>query len=125
MARKPSGTGRVARLRERTFNERAFVGGVFNDEYILVVGNGVILDRKQFPSSGGDISKYIIDEINNDRRKERAGFIDHRTFTDICCGTSLDDIDPIYSLLTNDFEYALGDISPEFYSYNVGFRIAK
>lgn len=113
MARKPSGTGRVVRPRERTFNERAFVDGVFNDEYILVVGNGVILDRAKFPGSGGDINKYIIDEINNDRRKERAGFIDHRTFTDICRGTSLDDIDPIYSLLTNDFEYALGDISPE------------
>lgn len=30
----------------RVFAEQAFVDGVFNDDYILVVGSGVILDRK-------------------------------------------------------------------------------
>ncbi len=65
MARKPSGTGRVVRPRERTFNERAFVDGVFNDEYILVVGNGVILDRAKFPGSGGDINKFKFRKFKN------------------------------------------------------------
>ena len=68
------------------FDERTFADGVFNDEYILVVGSGVVLDPKQFPHSGGDINQYIIDEINNDRRKERAGFVDHRNFTDVFRG---------------------------------------
>lgn len=113
MARKPRGTSRGTRLTERVFNEKAFVDGVFNDEYILVVGSGVVLDRQQFPQSGGDINQYIIDEINNDRRQERAGFIDHQTFTDVFRGTPLDETDPIYTLLTDDYNYALSDISPE------------
>lgn len=113
MARKPKGTSRVARNGERTFDERAFVDGVFNDEYILVVGNGVVLDRQRFPESGGDINQYIIDEINHDRRKERADFVNHRTFTDVSRGTPLDEADPIYALLTDGYEYALDDMSPE------------
>lgn len=95
------------------FDERAFVDGVFNDEYILVVGSGVILDRQQFPDSGGDINQYIIDEINRDRRKEQAGFVDHKNFTDVFRGTQLDEVDPIYNLLTDGYEYDLSDISPE------------
>ena len=113
MARKPKSIGRVSKVTERVFDEKAFVDGVFNDEYILVVGNGVILDRTKFPQSEGDINKYIISEINNDRSKERAYFVNHRTFTDVFRGTSLDEIDPIYSLLTDGYKYALTDISPE------------
>lgn len=114
MARKPKGITRSStRLTERVFDERAFADGVFNDEYILVVGTGVVLDRKQFPHSDGDINRYIIDEINNDRRMERADFTDHRTFTDVFRGTPPDEIDPIYKLLNEGYEYALADISPE------------
>lgn len=112
MARKPKGTIRGSRQMERVFDERAFADGVFNDEYVLVVGSGVILDRHQFPASKGDINKYIIDEINKDRRETQAGFVDHHNFTDVFRGTSLDEQDPIYSLLT-DFDYVLSDISPE------------
>ena len=113
MARKPKGTGRRIKTAERPFDERAFVDGVFNDEYILVVGSGVVLDKQQFPHSGGDINQYIIDEINQDRRQEQVGFVDYRSFTDIFRGTPLDEIDPIYNLLTDDYDYALSDISPE------------
>lgn len=113
MARKPRDTVKNVRTAERSFDERAFVDGVFNDEYILVVGSGVVLDRQQFPHSGGDINQYIIDEINNDRRQERAGFVDHKDFTDVFRGTPLDEPDPIYSLLTDGYDYALSDISPE------------
>lgn len=113
MARKPKGTIRKIRTAERMFDERAFVDGVFNEEYILVVGSGVVLDRQQFPHSFGDINQYIIDEINHDRRQEQAGFVDHKNFTDVFRGTPLDEVDPIYSLLTEGYDYALSDMSPE------------
>lgn len=113
MARKPKESGRGIKTAEKVFDERAFVDGVFNEEYILVVGSGIVLNRKQFPHSGGDINQYIIDEINNDRRKERVGFVDYQNFTDIFRDTALDEVDPIYSLLTDGYEYALTEISPE------------
>ena len=113
MARKPKGTSRKIKNAERVFNERSFVDGVFNDEYILVVGSGVVLDRQQFPYTNGDINQYIINEINHDRRQEQSGFVDHRNFTDVFRGTSLDEVDPIYSLLTDGYDYALSDMSPE------------
>ena len=113
MARKPKGIIRGSRITQRLFNDRAFAEGVFNDEYILVVGSSVVLDPKQFPNSGGDINQYIINEINNDRRQERADFVDHQNFTDVFRGTPRDEVDPIYSLLTEDIDYDLTDISTE------------
>ena len=87
--------------------------GVFNGEYILVVGNGIILDQAKFPGTNGDINRYIINEINRDRKKVRADFIDYKSFTDVFRGTALDEIDPIYTLLTDGYEYRLDEISPE------------
>ena len=83
MARKPKNANIDIRQTARVFDEQAFVDGVFNDDYILVVGSGVILDRKQFPNSKGDINQYIIDEINSDRREVQTDFIDHKSFTDV------------------------------------------
>lgn len=113
MARKPKDLNRSQKENSGTFDERSFVDGVFNNEYILVVGSGVILDRTKFPQTDGDINRYILNEINNDRRAERADFTDHKDFTDVIRATPPNEQDPIYRLLTNDFDYALGDISPE------------
>ena len=118
MARKPKNANIDIRQTARVFDEQAFVDGVFNDDYILVVGSGVILDRKQFPNSKGDINQYIIDEINNDRREVQTDFIDHKSFTDVFKGTKNSEEDPIFRLLTRDvnnggIEYNLNDISPE------------
>ena len=118
MARKPKNANIDIRQTARVFDEQAFVDGVFNDDYILVVGSGVILDRKQFPDSKGDINQYIIDEINNDRREVQTDFIDHKSFTDVYKGTKQGEEDPIFRLLTRDvddggIEYNLDDISPE------------
>lgn len=65
MALKPKNANIDVRQTARVFDEQAFVDGVFNDDYILVVGGGVMLDCKQFPNSKGDVNQYIIDEINN------------------------------------------------------------
>ena len=118
MARKPKNANLDMRQEVRVFNEQAFVDGVFNDDYILVVGSGVILDRKQFPHTGGDINQYIIDEINSDRREQQTNFSDHKSFTDVYKGTRQGEEDPIFSLLTSDvneggIEYKLSEISPE------------
>lgn len=83
MARKPKNANIDIRHTARVFDEQAFVDGVFNDDYILVVGSYVILDRKQFPHSKDDINQYIIEEINNDRREVQTDIMDHKGFTDI------------------------------------------
>ena len=113
MARKPRDAARGKKKLQRTFDERAFVDGVYNDEFFLVVGSGVVLNPLKFPSSEGDINKYIIEEVNNDFRDNRKDFVEYRSFTDIFRGTALDEIDPIYKLLTDDYYYDLSDISME------------
>ena len=113
MARKPKDSNRSQKENDGTFDERSFVDGVFNNEYILVVGSGVILDRAKFPHTDGDINQYIINEINSDRQNKIAGFVAHQNFTDIVRATPPDKQDPIYHLLADDFDYALSDVSPE------------
>lgn len=114
MARKkPSEKNRQGNQVERTFDERAFVDGVFNGEYILVVGSGVILDRSQFPESRGDINQYIINEINHDRRKAINGFVDYKDFTDVASGTLPNEEDLIYSFIGEKLDYNLADMNPD------------
>lgn len=113
MGRRPKDPNGSPRVLGGSFDEQAFVDGVFNNEYILVVGSGVVLNRNKFPATNGDINRYIINEINSDCRKEQANFIDYNNFTDIVRGTPLDKQDPIYGLLANGIDYELDDISPE------------
>ena len=113
MGRKPKDPNGTQKALGGGFNEQAFVDGVFNNEYILVVGSGVVLNRNRFPATNGDINRYIINEINSDCHKEQANFIDYQNFTDIVRGTPLDKQDPIYSLLADGLDYELDDISPE------------
>ena len=113
MARKPKDINGSQKETNDYFDEQSFVDGVFNNEYILVVGSGVILDRSKFPQTDGDINRYILGEINNDRREERADFVDHKDFTDVIRATPSDKRDPIYSLLADGIDYELSDISPE------------
>lgn len=113
MARKPKDLNHSQKENKGTFDEQSFVDGVFNNEYILVVGSGVILDCAKFPQTDGDINRYILNEINNDRREERADFVDHKNFTDVIRATPSDKQDPIYGLLAEGIDYELSDISPE------------
>lgn len=61
MAWKEKNTNMDIRQTTRVFDEQAFVNGVFNGDHILVVGSGVILDRKQIPNSGSKVNQYIFD----------------------------------------------------------------
>ena len=60
MTRKPKNANIDVGQTTRAFDEQGFVDGVFSDDYILVVGSGVILDRKQFPNSGSKDNQYIL-----------------------------------------------------------------
>ncbi len=113
MARKPRNTVRGTKAFENVFDEKAFVDGVFNDEFILVVGSGVILDKNKYPASGGDINRYVIDEINRDCRAENVNFVDYKDFTDVVRGTPLNEVDPVFRMLTDGFEYNISDMSQE------------
>lgn len=113
MGRRPKDPNGSPKTIGGRFDEQAFVDGVFNNEYILVVGNGIVLNRDRFPGTNGDINRYIINEINSDSRKERINFVDYQNFTDIIRSTPLDKDDPIYSLLADGIDYELDDISPE------------
>ena len=46
MAQEPKSANINIRQTARVFDEQAFADGVFNDDNILVVGCGVILDRQ-------------------------------------------------------------------------------
>ena len=115
MGRKPRDINNNLRPKCDEFDEQSFVDGVFNDEYILVVGSSVILNRfkEEFVESKGDINQHIINEINKDKRAKEIGFEDYKNFTDVFRGTALDEVDPIYTLLTKDYEFTLDDISKE------------
>ena len=59
MARNPKYANINIRQTARLFDEQAFVDGVFNDDFILVVGSGAMLDCKQFPNSGSKVNQYF------------------------------------------------------------------
>ena len=115
MGRKPRDINNSLKPKSDEFDAQSFIDGVFNDEYILVVGSSVILNRfkEEFIESKGDINQHIINEINKDRRAKEIGFEDYKSFTDVFRGTTLDEVDPIYTLLTKDYEFTLDDISEE------------
>ena len=97
------------------FDEYDFVEKVYSSEYVLVVGSSVILDRRQpeFSGCNGDVNKYIIDQINADRRAVRHDFQDHTSFDEVYRGTSPSEGDPIYDLLADEIEYTVDDMSEE------------
>ncbi|MBO7049022.1 MAG: toll/interleukin-1 receptor domain-containing protein [Bacteroidaceae bacterium] len=113
MAKKPTQTNRNSSPGNLSFDVQSFVESVYNDDYLLVVGTGVILNRALFPETGGDINQYIINEINNERSNSQVGFSNHNSLTEVFLGTKRNEVDPVYQLLAEDFEYQLDEISPE------------
>lgn len=89
------------------FDESAFIEGVYNNDYILVTGSGVILDRDQFPDANGDINSFILSVVNSERGRE------YRSISEIKADLSLQEISPVYDLLVNRIEYSQQDMCPE------------
>lgn len=49
------------------FDKETFIKNVYDDNYILVIGSEVILNKelKQYIACNGDVNKYIVSQINN------------------------------------------------------------
>lgn len=112
MARKPISSNRAKSI-STFFDPKSLVQGIFNEDYILVVGNESILDKAKFPDSLGDVNRYIIEELNKDRRNQIKDYVDESTFEGILRHTPPSDNDPINTLLTEEFDYEISDMSPE------------
>lgn len=106
MPRNPLYSGQNRGMKKVNFDELSFFDGIINDQYILVVGSGVILDREKYPGTNGDINVYLLNELNS---------IKHTNFdslSDIVQAFSTE-ISPLYSYLVDGIVYEIDDISPE------------
>lgn len=106
MPLKPKYANRAPEKLEVTFEDVPFFNGILNDEYILVIGSGIILNREKYPETNGDINTFFLNVINEDKH---------------CCFDSISDavsafplqISPLYSLLIEDIDYDIDDLAPE------------
>lgn len=106
MAFKPkSGTyDRIFNLQEVGFDEQQFIETIFQDEYILVIGSEVILNKEV--DSSGDISQYILNVINGSNKN-------YKDFNELESNSD-NNIDVIRNLLNSkEFCYDIDDISSE------------
>jgi len=106
MPLKPKDTNRSPEKRKVTFEDTSFFRGIINDEYILVVGSSIILNRDKYPETAGDINKFLLNAINEEKGLE------FETLSEAVSAFPLQ-ISPLYSLLVDDIEYDIDDISPE------------
>lgn len=105
MAYKPDSSSRLDKLPEVDFNEQQFVEDIFNDDYLLVIGSEVILDKSIEPT--GDISQYILNAINHEIGKDYKDFNELETYSE-------QGIDLVRNLLNSRyFTYDINDISQE------------
>ena len=96
---------RIQQQQEAQFNREQFLEDVFNEEYILVVGSEVIMNREEEPS--GDVNQYILRALNsslNESYKSLDELINH----------SGQGVDAIRNLLNSeeDFSYDTRDMEP-------------
>lgn len=105
MGFKPKDTElRIDVQRDVVFNRDQFLEDVFNDDYILVVGNEVIMNTDEEPT--GDVKKYILGAVNSKLNR------DYKDFNELVRHTG--DIDVVRNLLNStEFSYELSDLSPE------------
>ena len=53
---------RISQQQEMVFSREQLVSDVFNDEYVLVVGSEVIMNKQEEPT--GDVNQYILRALN-------------------------------------------------------------
>lgn len=106
MPLKPKYTITNLEKRKVTFEDTSFFSGIINDEYILVLGSGVILNREVYPETNGDINVFLLNKINEDKH------VSFETLSEAVSAFPLE-ISPLYSLLAEGINYDVGDISPE------------
>lgn len=93
------------KLPEVIFNEQQFVEDMFRDEYVLVIGSEVIMNKEVEPT--GDITQYILRSINTNLGKE------YKDFNELDSNSALG-IDIVRNLLNDEnFSYDIEDITVE------------
>ncbi len=107
MAIKPSGVCAEPGSRRATFDEAALIDGVYNNDYILVAGSGVMLDRDKFPEADGDINTLLLQTISVERGKN------FRSLAEVKADLKPQEISPVYDILVNRNEYDIDEICPE------------
>ena len=86
-----------------SFDEIKFFEGVLKNDYILVLGSGVILDRKKFPEYNGDINNWILAQLN-----QRSVY----KYSSISDAVSAMSESHVYDILANN-KYKIEDVSEE------------
>lgn len=106
MPLKPKDANRSPEKKKVTFEDSSFFNGIINDEYILVIGSEIILSREKYPDANGDINVFLLNAINEDKHTN------FETLSDAASAFPLQ-VSPLYSLLIEDIEYDVDDMSPE------------
>ena len=108
MGFKPNDVARlydISQMPDPTFNKEQFIEAVFNEEYILVVGNEVVMNKDEEPT--GDVNHYILRLVNNSLGQQ------YKDFNELALHSG-HGFDPIRNLLNNKaFSFDLNDVSPE------------
>lgn len=95
----------ISQMPDPTFNKEQFVEAVFNEEYILVVGNEVVMNKNEEPT--GDVNQYILRLVNDSLGQH------YKDFNELALHSG-QGFDPIRNLLNNQaFSFDIHDISPE------------
>ena len=65
MGFKPKDSDRIRldRIQDVSFNREQFIEEVLDNEYILVIGGEVILDKRVEPT--GDVNQYLLNTVNS------------------------------------------------------------
>lgn len=97
---------RIFQQQEAIFSREQFVEDVFNDDYILVVGSEVIMDKNEEPT--GDVNQYILRALNSSLERN------YKDFNELVNSLG-EGIDAIRNLLNSeeDWSYDINDIAPE------------
>jgi hypothetical protein len=106
MPLKPKNSACILQNKQVVFDLDEFIQGVLNNDYILVVGSGVMMDRNKYPATGGDINILLLQAINDTL---------HTDFTSLSQAVTgmPHDISPLYTILTKGIYYDVDDIAPE------------
>lgn len=98
----------INNLQDLEFDKEKFVDDVFNGEYILVIGNEVMMEKSV--EETGDVNQYILKQLNCVLKTN------YKDFNEVALHSN-NKIDPIRNLLNlKQFKYHLNDISIELVS---------
>lgn len=106
MPLKPKTVSRDPERRKVTFQDTLFFNGIINNEYILVVGSGVILNKNKYPKTNGDLNVLLLNAINDDKHTN------YESLSDAVTACPLQ-ISPLYTLLVEGIDYDIDDVSPD------------